>query len=297
MFMILLPLLYLYSTALCTLHPGTMCGVDLATMKQLLADQRRFLINDMKGMIVSQVATQLAPHTARLDQLQEDQNRLKTQLSELTNQLNTLSSSAYSNTQPSSGSVPVPCGPTIQERSVRSNHSSLELPEAEIASRTISFRPIPCDITAMKTPSTEQVPPRLFIESAFLNFLKTSMKIPSHIISDITWLEISHKPENSEITVLFPTKQTVKTIFRHVKNLSPGEKVSSQIPPILASRYNYLKNKAYLLRNGETRHKTVIRYLGNSLELYVRPPNSNTWKLVQESDPDPEVLVTLPSKN
>ena len=64
-----------------------MCGVDLPTMKQLLADQRRDLINDMKKQIVSEVATQLAPHVARLDQLQDDQILLKKQLSAIYSQL------------------------------------------------------------------------------------------------------------------------------------------------------------------------------------------------------------------
>ena len=68
MFVTLLPILHLCSAVLLPLHPG-MCGVDLTTMKQLLADQRRDLINDMKVQIVSEVAKQLAPHVARLDQL------------------------------------------------------------------------------------------------------------------------------------------------------------------------------------------------------------------------------------
>ena len=86
MFVTLLPILYLCCTVLQPLYPG-MCGVDLPTMKQLLADQRRDLINDMKEQIVSEVATQLAPHVARLDQLQDDQILLKKQLSAIYNQL------------------------------------------------------------------------------------------------------------------------------------------------------------------------------------------------------------------
>ena len=57
MFVTLLPLLYLCSTAKHPPYPGTMCGVDLTTMKQLLADQRRDLICDIKEQIVFEVAT------------------------------------------------------------------------------------------------------------------------------------------------------------------------------------------------------------------------------------------------
>ena len=86
MFVTLLPILYLCYSALQPLYPG-MCGVDLPTMKQLLADQRRDLINDMKVLIASEVTTQLAPHVARLDQLQDDQILLKKQLSAIYSQL------------------------------------------------------------------------------------------------------------------------------------------------------------------------------------------------------------------
>ena len=88
MFVTILPLLYLCSTATHPLYFGAMCGVELITIKQLLADQRRDLINDIKEQIVSEVATQIAPHDARLDQLQDDQIKLKKQLSAILSQLN-----------------------------------------------------------------------------------------------------------------------------------------------------------------------------------------------------------------
>ena len=287
MFVTILPLLYLCSTGTCPLYPAVMCGVDLATMKQLLNDQRRALIHDMREHIVSEVATQLAPHVARLDQLQDDQTQLKKQLSDIFSQLkqgDSLRTSACNNIQPSSSSCPTPAPSDPPIKEILSN-STLVQAETEIASRTLSFYPIPCDLTAIKTSPTEPVPTKTIIEKAFLNFLQNSMVIPPKTLSEITWLDISHRPENCEITVLFTNQQTVKTIFRHVKNLPPGERVSINVPPALASRYKYLRSKAFLLRNGETRQKTVIKYHGASLALYARPCMSAAWTLVEVATP------------
>ena len=123
MFVSLLPLLYLCSTAKHPLYPGAraMCGVDLTTMQQLLADQRRDLITDIKEQIASEVATQLASHTARLDQMQHDQIMLRKQLSDISSQLNhnlTLSSSDHGNIQPSPSPCPGPApGDLTMQRS------------------------------------------------------------------------------------------------------------------------------------------------------------------------------------
>ena len=60
-----------------------------------------------------------------------------------------------------------------------------------------------------------------------------------------------------------PRFDDVKTIFRFVRNLPQGVKVRNYIPPCLSSDYNYLTNRAYQLRNGETPYRTVVRYVGD----------------------------------
>ena len=72
----------------------------------------------------------------------------------------------------------------------------------------------------------------------------------------------------------------VNTIFRFVRNLAPEQKVSIVIPDILADKNEELKSQAFALRNGVPRHKTVIKFLGNTLALYSKKLNDRRWLLV-----------------
>ena len=327
MSVIILPILCLYSIALPPLHLGNMCGVDLATMKQLLADQRRDLINDMREQIVSEVANQLAPHAARLDQLQEDQILLKKQLIDISNQLqqNYISSSSVdSNSQPPTSACPapgptnnyppLPCPttkatpcppcPTITLRSptqpcsvaqaplwssTSPMHGTLpHLPAIESAKRTLSFKPIPSDFSSLRNHPTEPVSQQTLLERVLSHYLTTKLAIPSQIINRMTPpTRIIHNPMNHEITVTFYSLENVKTVFSHVKNLPSNCRISLFIPPALSDLHNHLRARAYHLRNGETQHKTVIRYQGNSLALYAKPalPANSAWQIVPSVSP------------
>ena len=282
-----------------------MCGVDLTTMQQLLADQRRDLITDIKEQIASEVATQLASHTARLDQLQHDQIMLRKQLSDISSQLNhnlTLSSSDHGNIQPSPSPCPgpapgdltmqrspnchslvpaetIPCSETIQAKLVRQQAPSEEcgepLSELEKAKRTLSFYPVIPDLPNHS--SSDNGPCHTMLYSALHSFLRTNMAMPSSAIPNLQDCDISPHPNSDKITVTFPTSVEVKTIFRYVRNLSPGQKVSLHIPPNLVSSYSDLQNRAYKLRHDEIPKKTVIRYWGDSLALFARQPGDIRW--------------------
>jgi hypothetical protein len=64
-----------------------MSGIDIDMMKQLLSDQRKDIISDMKDQIGTEVSAQLERHAARLEQLHDEQNLLKKQLAEISHQL------------------------------------------------------------------------------------------------------------------------------------------------------------------------------------------------------------------
>ena len=158
-----------------------------------------------------------------------------------------------------------------------------------MARRTLSFYPISFNLTPQDThPNTRKI----CLERALNHFLQSSLAIPTSVASKLTCLDISYLPEKSEITAVFATHEHVKNIFKHVKNLSPGEKISPCIPPVLYSRYKQLRHEAYNLRNGSIPHKTVIRYQGNSLALYAKPTQSQTWQQVVEPrvEPNPPSL-------
>ena len=308
MFVTLLPLLYLCNTAKHPPYPDAMCGVDLTTMRQLLADQRRDLIKDMKEQIVCEVATQLAPHTARLDKLQNDQNLLQKQLSDITNRLKQRfdsNSCATSNTLPSLSPVQAPCGPTFQGSP---NSSALDLPSnrpdddnslpttlhnvssaIEAAKRTLYFHPVPSDLTCMMNHPSESVSRQILLERVLTEYMETKLSIPPHIIFNMAPpLSIHHNPYKNVITVVFSNLEPVRTVFSHVKNLPPTCKVSLSIPHSLRSSYQHLKSKAYHLRNGTPRQKTVIKYQGNCLALFARPvkPDNSSWQLVSPAPSD-----------
>ena len=286
MSVILLSTLYLCSTALHPLQPGNMCGVDLVTMQQLLADQRRDLIKDMREQIVSEVTNQLAPHVARLDQLQNDHNLLKKQLSDI-----------YSKLRPSPRPVPAPvCQSTSEPLTAdpvpgpQTLTSVPDVAQIDKARRTLSFYPIFPDFPPPdnSNPNTN--------EKVLLNYLQNCLAIPPSVACKLTSLDISYLPDKNEITAAFLTYDHVKTIFRHVKNLPPSYKVSLSIPPALSRRYKQLCAMAYHLRNGITRHKTVIRYHGTSLALFARPAQpdlSSSWQQITPRPAQPASTTLL----
>ena len=136
----------------------------------------------------------------------------------------------------------------------------------------------------MKHSETEEVSTEELLLRAFHDFLDTKMNIPGSTISRMVISNIRHKEEIDfdMILVEFSTMSPVNTIFKYVRNLAPGQKVSIFIPPVLLSRHDDLVNLAYPLRNGPVRHKTVVKYLGNSLALYARKDNARNWQLVSD---------------
>ena len=148
----------------------------------------------------------------------------------------------------------------------------------ESAKRTLTFYPITqADLAKTKANLSEDATTAIILEIALRKFLEVNMSIPYPINQglDISNIECLHQDEPEKITVRFSDIRHVKTIFRFVKNLAPGQKVSITIPPVLSAKYDELQTHAYHLRNGNIRHKTVIKYLGNSIALYAKSPNSS----------------------
>ena len=157
--------------------------------------------------------------------------------------------------------------------------SAIQVPDLEIiekAKYTLTFYTFSQGyFYRMKPNLTENYDSKAILKIA----LHTNMAIPPPVISR---MEISNIWQNEEIlcdgiTVEFSSKDPVKTIFKYVKNLSPGLKVSPHIPPLLCDKYDQLQAQAYQFRNGEIRHKTVIKYRGNDLVLHVKAPGSINW--------------------
>ena len=118
-------------------------------------------------------------------------------------------------------------------------------------------------------------------------FLVRTMGIPPVTVSkmEISKIWLHEETNFGRISVEFLTLRSVRTIFKYVRNLSPGQKVKIFIPPVLAVKHEQLKSQAFHLRNGETRCKTVIKFSGNDLALYTRMTNTTSWQLVHQDHP------------
>ena len=69
------------------LHLPRMSGLNIEVMKQLLADQAKTLLSEVKEQVKVEVTHQLEPHISRLTQLHDEQVLLRKQLSDLSGHL------------------------------------------------------------------------------------------------------------------------------------------------------------------------------------------------------------------
>jgi hypothetical protein len=279
----------------------TMSTIDLITMKQLLAEQSKTIISDMKAQVKTEVTEQLAPHAVRLDLLHDDQAVMKKQISELTSQLQQ-KAPAFP-TYPIKPIAPVPTThapcTAAQLHTLPSLHlsptdlSPTDLNTIQQARCTLNFSPITNDdLIRMKINETEVVSIEELLKRALKEYLDVNMSIPTSTISRMEIRNILHHQEIDfqTVTVEFSNMCPVNTIFKYVKNLSPEQKVSIFIPDVLSYKHENLKSQSYQLRNGPVKYKTVIKYVGNDVALYAKKPCDRSWTLVT----DPSQLLQLP---
>ena len=291
-------------------HLFAMSDLDYHSMKQLLDDQVRTLLAEMKDLVKAEVAKQIEPHLCKVTRLQKDHALIKEQLCELMSKCNIRSKPLLTLPSPSSphkseGSSPsLPtqawlCSPitttqaspctltsTTLQPVLGPNPSTSTLPiepntssTIESAKRTLCFYPIYSDtIRCMKTDPDEEVSIQTLLSRSLYSFLHYQLQITASeipvLVSDTF---IQHDPKSCKLTVKFPSLKQVKTIFRFVKNLPQGQKVSLFIPQVLSELHSQLRAQAYQLRHGEVRHKTVIKYHGHTLALYAKSLSSSTW--------------------
>ena len=276
------PLYQLPKTTHTCQHLASMSELNQEIMKQLLADQARSLLSEMKDLVKIEVANQMATHVNQLAQLHDEQILLRKQINDLTSQLsvNQPAPPPWPNSTP-----PLPTIPSAHTLAPTPTPDMSHLNIIEAAKHTLIFQPFSEDsFSRMKADMSENVSNKALLTRALHEFLKTNMAMPLPIISQMTPCSIlyQHGINSGQVSVKFPTLKQVKTVFKYVKNLSPGQKVSPLIPPVLSAKYDRLQAQAYHIRNGKLRHKTVIKYHGTTLALYAKPSNSDCWQLVPE---------------
>ena len=90
-------------------HLVTMSDLDYHSMKQLLDDQVRTLLAEMKDLVKAEVAKQIEPHLCKVTQLQKDHALIKEQLCELMSKCNFRAKPLLT--------LPSPCSPHKSEGS------------------------------------------------------------------------------------------------------------------------------------------------------------------------------------
>ena len=285
-----------------------MSSIDINMMKQLLDEQRKEIISDMKDQIGTEVSAQLVPHAARLEQLHDEQTLLKKQLAEISNQLqhqpapipaldpqhlpalpadeSHLQAGHSVQHQPTHQVLLPPAShhhPPQPGHSAPQQLSQNDIVNIQAAKCSLTFAPITIDdLIRMKSSESENVCVEELLKRALNEFLDVNMNIPTSTISRMNIKNIYHSQEIEfqTVTVEFMNICPVNTIFKYVKNLAPEQKVSINIPEILEPKHDELKNWSYHLRNSEPRHKTVIKFLGNDIALYAKKIGSRNWSLI-----------------
>ena len=261
-----------------------MAVITVETMRQLLTEQTSSLIKEIVAQVEKEVISQLKPHITRLDQMEADHEELKNQIYELKvmleksaspEPLQVPNSIVQAPSTPNSYHVaadpPVPNPHHSEGLPQPSSEDTCPLSEILVAKRTLVFYPV--------THPVEGATCATSFPSALRLFLKDNLAIPEPTISKMCQ-PVSYEQEADRMTVVFSAYNDVKTIYRFVRNLPTGVRVSNYIHPCLDRLHKYLQNKAYHLRKLETPHKTVIKYVGKSLGLFAKPPGCNRWNQV-----------------
>ena len=269
----------------------TMSELNLDSMRQLLApllENQQSLLKELKSQVKVEVAEQLVPHTAKLDQLNDDHLLLKKQVNELSGKLQQIPPSPKP-----TPIIPAPSSimqmhtdPVPTHTQVTPTINTADLREIEAARRTLVFSPITNDdLERLKLNQAEKVSTEDLLKRAIQEYLEVYMNIPTSIIARMEIKKISHNEEIefSEARVEFSNMCPVNTVFKYVRNLPSGHKVSIFVPPILEGKYSDLLYGSYYLRNGSPKHKCVIKYLGNDLVLSAKTLDNNSrWSLVTD---------------
>ena len=256
-------------------------------MKQLLAEQSRTILSEMKSHVQAEVSAQLRPHAARVDQLHDDQELIKKQLSDITEILKPQVPEPSNLRCVSPMFTTTPSSPNLmnmhRKPNMTTNQSDIEAIKA--AKLRLHFSPISGDdLDRHKCNPSENVTADELIRRALHEYLEVNMNIPVAIIKKIEIKEVAHGVEIDfdTVTVQFSSISSVNTIFKYVKNLAPDQKVSIAVPTVLETKYEEFKSWSFHMRNVEPKHKTVIKYMGNDLVMYAKRIDDPRWFLVHQ---------------
>ena len=258
-----------------------MSGVDYATMKQLLDDQSRTILSEIKSHVKAEVTAQLGPHVSRVDQLYDDQAQIRKQLSDIT----TLLKNPTPSSEVPTPATTAPSSPFPSDHQHLQHLSNHDIENITSARHKLHFSLISTDdLERLKNNPSEDVSLDELLNRALHEYLEVNMGIPTSTIARMDIKQITHGQEIDfeTATVEFVSMSAVNTVFKYVKNLAPEQQVSIVVPTALVAKHEELKSWSFHLRNTEPKHKTVIKYIGNDLVMYAKKVGGQNWFLVNK---------------
>ena len=147
------------------------------------------------------------------------------------------------------------------------------------AKHIVGFAPIDRDDLNRLKASKNLASDAEAMKAAFLEFADGEMKVPDHILSNLSIKRI-FTPKNSSthrLYVEFEDQITADLIWSYSRNLQTGMKVKLWVPPQFHDRFHAIDRHAYGLRNGSEKFRTSIKYGTNDFSYMIKPLIGGYW--------------------
>ena len=206
-----------------------MSGVDYETMKQLLDDQSRTILSEIKSHVKAEVTAQLGPHVSRVDQLYDDQAQIRKQLSDIT----TLLKNPTPSSEVPTPATTAPSSPFPSDHQHLQHLSNHDIENITSARHKLHFSPISTDdLERLKNNPSEDVSLDELLNRALHEYLEVNMGIPTTTIVRMDIKQINHGQEilNPSIRQLSSTLETTWSCMQRQLVVKAGS--LSTAPPM-----------------------------------------------------------------
>ena len=153
------------------------------------------------------------------------------------------------------------------------------------AKRVLGFSPITAeDISYLKEQHATNDDTKVMLLS-IKEFLRCEMKVPTTVLDTINIVRVFPPAKSptgwKTLYAEFEDSTTTDLINQYVRNLRPGITVSIYVPHCLFPRFAAIRDIEHSYRNGDTKHKTRIKYGTSDFVLLIKPRDTNnSWSYV-----------------
>ena len=147
------------------------------------------------------------------------------------------------------------------------------------AKNIVGFAPIDRDDLDRLKASRNLASDAEAMKAAFFEFADGEMKVPEHILSNLSIKRIftPKNPSTHRLYVEFLDQITADLIWSYSRNLQSGMKVKLWVPPQFHDRFNAIDRHAYGLRTGSEKFRTSIKYGTSDFSYMTKPLVGGYW--------------------